>query len=87
MPALRLLGLAAFAALASSQDITTSQEHGASRATKRQLDFFELTGCHPHGDTLFCIHEGDEWEVKSGVEAGTAPDRFEGCHSHSGTEM
>jgi len=85
----RVLGLAAFAAFASSQDVPSRQEHdtAAAAATKRQTDFFEVTSCHAHGDVTFCIYEGDEWEVTSGLDSGSAPESFEGCHSHSGTEM
>jgi len=88
MVCLRVLGLTAFAAFASSQDLSTRQESNAGAAsTKRQTEFFEVTSCHAHGDATFCIYEGDEWEVTSGVDSGSAPESFEGCHSHSGTEM
>jgi hypothetical protein len=89
MISLRVLGLTAFVTLASSQNVATRLEHssGAAAATKRQTDFFEVTSCHAHGDTTFCIYEGDEWEVTSGVDSGSTQESFEGCHSHSGTEM
>jgi hypothetical protein len=89
MVSLRVLGLAALAALASSQDVATREKHssGTAAATKRQTEFFEVTSCHAHGDATFCIYEGDEWEVTSGVDSGSTAESFEGCHSHSGTEM
>jgi hypothetical protein len=86
MPSLRALGLAAFASLATSNAAVTLPKDEASVAVKRQT-FFEVTGCHPHGDTLFCIYEGDEWEVTSDINVDEAPTSFEGCHSHSGTEL
>lgn len=87
MISLRGLGLTAFAALALSQDVATPQENSATASTKRQSTFFEVESCHAHGETLFCIYEGDEWEVTSGADVDSAPESFEGCHSHSGTEM
>jgi hypothetical protein len=87
MVSLRTFGLTAFTALVSSQGVSTPQEDTALVATKRQTDFFEVNSCHAHGDALFCIYDGEEWEVTSGADAGTAPESFEGCHSHSGTEM
>ena len=85
MVSLRVLSLTAFAAFAASQDVTSSEEQSAT--IKRQAGFFEVTSCHAHGDETFCIYEGDEWEVTSGLDSGSAPESFEGCHSHSGTEM
>lgn len=76
MVSLHVLGLTAFAAFAASQDVAA-----------RQAGFFEVTSCHAHGEDTFCIYEGDEWEVTSGLDSGSAPESFEGCHSHSGTEM
>jgi hypothetical protein len=85
MVSLRVLGLTAFAAFAATQDVATSQEHSA--ATKRQASFFEVTSCHAHGEDTFCIYDGDEWEVTSGLDSGSTRESYEGCHSHSGTEM
>lgn len=87
MISLRGLGLTAFAALALSQDIATPRENRPAVSAKRQSSFFEVESCHAHGDALFCIYEGDEWEVTSGSDVESAPESFEGCHSHSGTEM
>ena len=89
MIAFRVLGFTALAAFASSQNVASRQEDspGTASATKRQTDFFEVTSCHAHGDATFCIYEGDEWEVTSGIDSGSTQETFEGCHSHSGTEM
>lgn len=87
MPSLRKLGLAAFASFATSNAAANLPKDEAGAAVKRQSDFFEVTACHAHGDTLFCIYEGDEWEVTSDINVDDAPESFEGCHSHSGTEL
>jgi hypothetical protein len=87
MPSLRMLGLVAFASFATSNAAATLPREEASVATKRQSEFFEVTSCHPHDTTLFCIYEGDEWEVTSDINVDDAPESFEGCHSHSGTEL
>jgi hypothetical protein len=87
MSSLRVLGLAAFASFATSNAAASLPTDEASVAVKRQSGFFEVTACHPHGDTLFCIYEGDEWEVTSDINVNDAPESFEGCHSHSGTEL
>ena len=82
-----MLSLAVFASFATSNVAATLSKDGASVAAKRQSEFFEVTACHPHGDALFCIYEGDEWEVTSDINIDDAPGSFEGCHSHSGTEL
>lgn len=87
MPSLRLLGLAAFAALAPSYATAIPQGQSSGAAAKRQTEFFEVSGCHAHGDTLFCIYEGEEWEVTGDVDVENAPTSFEGCHSHGETEL
>jgi carbonic anhydrase/acetyltransferase-like protein (isoleucine patch superfamily) len=87
MVSLRTFGFTTLAALVSSQHVASLQGDAAPITTKRQTDFFEVSSCHAHGDAIFCIYEGEEWEVASGADAGTAPDTFAGCHSHSGTEM
>ena len=87
MPSLRVLGLAAFASFATSKAAATLPQEEASVVAKRQSGFFQVTSCHPHDTTLFCIYEGDEWEVTSDINVAEAPESFEGCHSHSGTEL
>ena len=87
MVSLRLLALAALATSVSAHEQATSQTEPSSAAVKRQSDFFEVTSCHGHGDVLFCIYDGEEWEVTSGMDAESAPSSFEGCHNHSEHEM
>jgi hypothetical protein len=81
------LGLIALATVTPSLAIAPLREDDATAVAKRQSEFFEVTSCHSHGDTLFCIYDGEEWEVISGVDADSASDSFEGCHNHSDTEM
>jgi hypothetical protein len=76
MPSLRMIGLAVFASFATSNATAALSKDGASVAVKRQSEFFEVTACHPHG-----------WEVTSDINIDDAPETFEGCHSHSGTEL
>lgn len=76
MVPLRVLGLTAFAAFAASKDVAA-----------RQAGFFEVTSCHAHGDETFCIYNGNEWEVTSGLDSDSAAESFEGCHNHSETQM
>ncbi|KAF2166163.1 hypothetical protein M409DRAFT_23354 [Zasmidium cellare ATCC 36951] len=35
--------------------------------------------CHTHGDDLFCVADGAEWEVTSNVNVNNAPDNYENC--------
>jgi hypothetical protein len=87
MPSLRMICLAVFASFATSNAAAALSKDETSVVAKRQSEFFEVTGCHPHIDTIFCIYEGDEWEVTSDINIDDAPESFEGCHSHSGTEL
>jgi hypothetical protein len=87
MLSLRLLGFAAFASFSTSNAAATLPKDKAGIVEKRQSEFFEVTACHPHGETLFCIYEGDEWKVTSDINVDEAPESFNGCHSHSGTEL
>ena len=82
-----ILALTALAASASALEPAAPQEQSSGITAKRQSDFFEVTSCHGHGDVLFCIYDGEEWEVTSGVDAASAPESFEGCHNHSEHEM
>lgn len=83
----RILGLTAFVVLAASHATPATQDSETAAAVKRQKDLFQVTECHARGDTLYCIHEGDEWEVTSDVDVGNAPDRYSGCYDHSDTEL
>jgi hypothetical protein len=87
MPSVRMIGLAVIASLATSNAAAALSKDEARVSVKRQSEFFEVTACHPHGGTLFCIYDGDEWEVTSDINIDNAPESFEGCHSHSGTEL
>lgn len=86
MPSLRLFGLAALAAFAAAESIAAPQDQDSAPAVKRQSDG-EATGCHAHGDTLFCIWEGEEWEVTSDVNVDDAPASYAGCHTHGASEL
>jgi hypothetical protein len=87
MVLMHILGLTALAAVAPSLAIAPLREDGAPDISKRQSGFFEVSSCHSHGDILFCIYDGEDWEVISGVDADSGSDSFEGCHNHSDTEM
>lgn len=87
MPSMRALSFTAVAGLAISCAADASVDSEFHATAKRQDEFFEVTGCHPHGTTLFCIHDGEEWQVTSDIDTASAPSSFSGCHSHSGTEM
>lgn len=86
MPSLRLFGFAAFAAFATANSIATPHDEDSTSAVKRQSDG-EATGCHAHGDALFCIYNGEEWEVTSDVNVNDAPDSYTGCHTHGASEL
>lgn len=38
-----------------------------------------VTDCHTHGDDLFCVVDGAEWEVTSDINMNNAPDSFDNC--------
>lgn len=84
---MRLLSFTAFASLAVSCAADASVDSELHGTIKRQSGFFEVAGCHAHGTTLFCIHDGEEWQVTSDIDTASAPSSFSGCHSHSAEEM
>lgn len=87
MPSLRLLRLLAFAALISSHATAVAQGERSGAIAKRQTESFEVSGCHIDGDTLLCMHEGEEWEVTGDVDVDNAPTSFGGCHSVTESEL
>lgn len=68
------------AAAASVVAQTTSSTSSATDAAPT-----EVTGCHSHGDDLFCFDGSDEWELTpTEYDADTVPDSFDNCHYHAG---
>ncbi|KAK4497112.1 hypothetical protein PRZ48_011562 [Zasmidium cellare] len=35
--------------------------------------------CHTHGDDLYCVADGVEWEVTSNINVNNAPDSYDNC--------
>ena len=42
----------------------------------------EVTSCHLHGETQYCIAGDTELPVVSDIDPATAPESYSGCHTH-----
>ncbi|KAF2720953.1 ZIP zinc transporter [Polychaeton citri CBS 116435] len=42
----------------------------------------QVTKCHFHQETQFCMASGEEWEVINTVDKDTAPEHYQNCHAH-----
>jgi hypothetical protein len=62
-------------------------DHASGTSTESSSEITEVTNCHPHVDVLYCIADGEEWEVTTEVDAATAPESYSGCHSHGPDEL
>lgn len=58
-----------------------SESSNASESTPAS-EITEVSDCHGHGDELFCVAGGDEWEVSTEVNVDDAPSSYSGCHAH-----
>lgn len=48
----------------------------------------EVTGCHFHGETLYCLDNGgSEWKVTTTIDSENPPESIDGCHAHSSSEL
>jgi hypothetical protein len=63
----------------------TEAESASSSSSSGEIT--EVTNCHPHVDVLYCIADGEEWEVTTDVDAANAPESYSGCHSHGPDEL
>jgi zinc transporter 1/2/3 len=62
---------------------SATSETTAASTTEPEALPATVSGCHPHGTILFCMVNGEEYEVKEGVEdVASAPKSFSGCHGH-----
>lgn len=78
-------------ALESEEAHSHSEENGHDHAHESEsssaTEITEVTGCHAHTDTLFCMAGGEEWEVQTDVDVANAPDGYSGCHAHGEDEL
>lgn len=76
MLSLQIVAVASLLATASAQTTSSTTSSAAAVPT-------EVTDCHTHGEDIYCVGGGDEWELtSSGYDADSVPDSFEGCHAH-----
>ena len=66
----------------TSTEEVTEHDHDHSNSTSTAEEVTEVTGCHAHGETLFCVAGEEEWEVLSEVDVSNAPEEFTDCHAH-----
>jgi hypothetical protein len=57
-------------------------DHAAETTTGADDEITEVTGCHAHTDTIYCMVGSEEWEVTTEIDVENAPDGFTGCHAH-----
>jgi hypothetical protein len=69
-------------ATATTTGTTTTQTAAAAAA-----EITEVTACHAHTDTLYCMAGSEEWEVTTDVDAANPPDAISGCHAHGENEL
>jgi hypothetical protein len=66
-------------------------DHAAESTTETIADadheITEVTDCHAHTDTLYCMVGSEEWEVTTDVDVDNAPDAYSGCHAHGEDEL
>ena len=72
-----------------SHDHASEEEHDHASETSAEGDheITEVTDCHAHTTTLYCIAGGEEWQVTTDVDVDNAPDSYAGCHSHGENEL
>lgn len=75
---LRITALLLLSAVAQAQTASTTSSAQSS----------VVTGCHSHGDQVFCINgSGQEVQVSmTATPTGELPAQFTGCHSHGSEE-
>ena len=59
----------------------------AAESTSTTADITEVTDCHAHTDTLYCMVGSEEWEVTTDVDVENPPDGYSGCHAHGESEL
>jgi hypothetical protein len=69
-------------ATSTTTGTTTTQTAAAAAA-----EITEVTACHAHTDTLYCMAGSEEWEVTTDVDAANPPDAISGCHAHGENEL
>jgi zinc transporter 1/2/3 len=62
-------------------------DHASGTSAESSGEIAEVTDCHPHEDVLYCMADGEEWEVTTEVDAANAPESYSGCHSHGADEL
>ncbi|KAM0718860.1 hypothetical protein Q7P37_005932 [Cladosporium fusiforme] len=76
MLSLQLVAAASLLVSVSAQTSSTTSSSAAAAPT-------EVTGCHTHGEDIYCVAGSDEWELTgSEFNADNVPDSFQGCHMH-----
>lgn len=63
-------------------------DHASETAAETTTgEITEVTSCHAHTDTLYCIVGSEEWEVTTDVDIEDAPESYSGCHAHGDDEL
>lgn len=65
-------------ASATSTATTTTETAAAAAAA----EITEVTSCHAHTDTMYCMAGSEEWQVTTDIDAANPPDAISGCHAH-----
>lgn len=61
--------------------------HASETSSEADHEITEVTNCHAHTTTLYCIAGGEEWEVTTDVDVENAPNGYTGCHAHGENEL
>lgn len=68
-----------------------THDHAAEPTTETTThtdhEITEVTDCHAHTDTLYCMAGSEEWQVTTEVDVANPPDGYSGCHAHGEDEL
>lgn len=71
----------------ATEESEHDHDHASGTESASSAEITEVTNCHGHVDVLYCVADGDEWEVTTEVDVENAPESYGGCHSHGADEL
>ena len=72
---------------ADEEDHDHAAETTTETTAEADHEITEVTDCHAHTDTLYCMADSEEWQVTTDVDVENPPDGYSGCHAHGEDEL
>jgi len=72
---------------AAETTAATTTAASTETASTAADEITEVTECHAHIETLYCMVGSEEWEVTTDVDVENPPDAISGCHAHGENEL